>query len=88
MAYGDRRGSHGSDPLRLGRELGADPRGPRLDLFEVAEVSAFAGGDDPPGDEAPRSLLLALTKPLDVPVGDQADGKSEECLVDVVASFP
>lgn len=33
------------------------------------------------------SGLLALTKPLDVPMGDQADGKSEEGLVDVVASF-
>ncbi|MFZ4192186.1 hypothetical protein ACOZFK_33315, partial [Streptomyces pseudogriseolus] len=32
--------------------------------------------------------LLALTKPLDVSVGDQADGESEEGLVDVVASFP
>ncbi|MFF0690914.1 hypothetical protein ACFYUG_33030, partial [Streptomyces albogriseolus] len=32
-------------------------------------------------------VLLALTKPLDVPVGDQADGESEEGLVDVVASF-
>ncbi|MEU3298142.1 hypothetical protein ABZ722_38340, partial [Streptomyces longwoodensis] len=32
--------------------------------------------------------LVALTKPLDVSVGDQADGKAEEGLVDVVASFP
>ncbi|MFF0097669.1 hypothetical protein ACFYSF_48470, partial [Streptomyces canus] len=32
-------------------------------------------------------VLLALTKPLDVPVGDQTDGESEEGLVNVVASF-
>jgi hypothetical protein len=29
-----------------------------------------------------------LTKALDVAVGDQADGESEEGFVDVVASFP
>jgi predicted component of type VI protein secretion system len=34
------------------------------------------------------TALLALTKPLDVPVGDQTDGESEEGLVNVVASFP
>ncbi|MEU3902124.1 hypothetical protein, partial [Streptomyces sp. NPDC045251] len=31
--------------------------------------------------------LKVLTKALDVAVGDQADGESEECFVDVVASF-
>ncbi|MFI9569754.1 ANTAR domain-containing protein, partial [Streptomyces rishiriensis] len=31
--------------------------------------------------------LLSLTKPLDVAVGDQADGESEECFVDVVTSL-
>ncbi|MFZ4246935.1 hypothetical protein ACOZDF_16690, partial [Streptomyces griseoincarnatus] len=40
------------------------------------------------GRRRPAARLLALTKPLDVPVGDQADGESEEGLVDVVASFP
>ena len=34
------------------------------------------------------AVLVALTKPLDVAVGDQADGESEEGFVDVVASFP
>ncbi|MET9123331.1 transaldolase family protein, partial [Streptomyces sp. NPDC004528] len=32
-------------------------------------------------------VLLFLTKPLDVAMGDQADGESEECFVDVVAAF-
>jgi hypothetical protein len=31
---------------------------------------------------------VALTKPVDVAVGDQADGESEKGLVDGVASFP
>lgn len=31
--------------------------------------------------------LLSLTKPLDLAVGDQADGESEEYVVDVVATF-
>lgn len=33
-------------------------------------------------------VLLALTKPLDVAVGDQADGESEEGFVDVVGVVP
>lgn len=32
--------------------------------------------------------LLSLTKPVDLAVGDQADGESEEYVVDVVATFP
>lgn len=37
----------------------------------------------------PSSItLLVLTEPLYVAVGDQTDGESEECFVDVVASFP
>ena len=31
---------------------------------------------------------MALTKPLDVAVGDQTDGETEERLMDVSASFP
>ncbi|MEU1925689.1 TfuA-like protein, partial [Streptomyces albogriseolus] len=38
-------------------------------------------------DLARQRGLLALTKPLDVPVRDQADGEAEERLVDVVASL-
>ncbi|MEU9313967.1 hypothetical protein, partial [Streptomyces sp. NPDC048256] len=48
--------------------------------------------DGRPGRAAQSGLagvpgLLSLTKPLDVAVGDQADGEPEECFVDVVASF-
>ncbi|GAX56576.1 hypothetical protein SO3561_08144 [Streptomyces olivochromogenes] len=35
-----------------------------------------------------HNRLLVLTKPLYVAVGDEADGESEECFVDVVTPFP
>ncbi|MGW1365430.1 hypothetical protein ACWCQP_50065, partial [Streptomyces chartreusis] len=35
-----------------------------------------------------HEVLVVLTKPLDMSVGDQADREAEEALVDVVASFP
>ncbi|MFD6129674.1 hypothetical protein, partial [Streptomyces diastaticus] len=46
-------------------------------------------GQSARGTVAVAALLLeVLTKALDVAVGDEAGGESEEGFVDVVASFP
>jgi hypothetical protein len=61
-------------------------------VVEAAVVLVILRQDEAVDDivcrPAQHHELLALTKPLDVSVGDQAYGEAEECLVDVVASFP
>ncbi|MFE0553868.1 hypothetical protein ACFW3A_31135, partial [Streptomyces pilosus] len=55
-------------------------------LATLSLPHASFANDGPRGDGGIECGLLALAKPLDVAVGDQADGKAEEGLVDVVAS--